>query len=282
MLSVQNYAKFSLLKCYVSTCLSETYLDSETLCDDDNLQTDNYSLIRCDHSSNTKRDGVYSSKLSSTKRASYLQEGIYFQLIIDGKLCHFLTLYRSPDQTQDQFESLAKKYELDLDKISQQNPHLVVILGDFHTRSKNRFKNGNTTKKEISHFIKFRTSSNNWWTDHMLYNSSSCIDLLFTYQPNLITEPGVHPSLHFNFHHQIVFAKFNSKIYYPKPYSREVWHYKNASTDLIICAITAFNWERVFSTTNTNKKVAVFNKAILISLEILLLTKLPHVAIEMN
>lgn len=117
---------------------------------------------------------------------------------------------------------------------------------------------------------------------HILYNSSSYIDLLFTYQPNLITEPGVHPSLHFNCHHQIVFAKFNSNIYCLKPYSREVWHYKNASTDLIICAITAFNWERVFSTINTNKKVAVFNKAILISLEILLLTKLPHVAIEMN
>ena len=27
---------------------------------------------------------------------------------------------------------------------------------------------------------------------HILNTSSSCIDLIFTYQPNLITDPGVH------------------------------------------------------------------------------------------
>ena len=63
----------------------------------------------------------------------------------------------------------------------------------------------------------------------LLQNSSSCIDLIFTPQPNIVVEPGVHPSLHPNCHHQIIFGKFNVKIYYPPPYLREVWHYKEAN-----------------------------------------------------
>ena len=35
---------------------------------------------------------------------------------------------------------------------------------------------------------------------HLLKSSSSCIDLIFTSQPNLITESGIHPSLHPNSH----------------------------------------------------------------------------------
>ena len=35
-------------------------------------------------------------------------------------------------------------------------------------------------------------------------------------------ESGVHTSLHKNCHHQIIYAKFNLKIYYPPPYEREI------------------------------------------------------------
>ena len=36
---------------------------------------------------------------------------------------------------------------------------------------------------------------------HILQPSCSCIDLIFISQANLITESGVHPSLHPNSHH---------------------------------------------------------------------------------
>ena len=98
---------------------------------------------------------------------------------------------------------------------------------------------------------------------HLLQNSSSCIDLIFTSQPNIVVESGVHPSLHPNCHHQIIFVKFNLKIYYPPPYLREVWHYKEANADLIKGAISNFNWEKAFSDTNINEKVSLFNKTIL-------------------
>ena len=48
---------------------------------------------------------------------------------------------------------------------------------------------------------------------HILPNSSSRTDLIFTNQLNLATESEVHPSLHFKYHHQIIFAKLNLKVY---------------------------------------------------------------------
>ena len=95
-----------------------------------------------------------------------------------------------------------------------------------------------------------------------MQSSFSCIDLIFTSQPNIVVESGFHPSLHPNCH-QIIFAKVNFKIYYPPPYLREVWYYKEANADLIKQAINNFNWEKAFSNTNINEKVSLFNKMIL-------------------
>ena len=56
---------------------------------------------------------------------------------------------------------------------------------------------------------------------HVLNNSSS-INLIFTSQPNLGLDSGVHPSLHLNCPHQIVYAKFNVKIHFPPTYEQEI------------------------------------------------------------
>ena len=89
------------------------------------------------------------------------------------------------------------------------------------------------------------------------------MDLLFTSQPNLVVESGVHPSLHPSCHHQVVFAKFILITSYPPPYCREVWHYREANTDLIRNAVSNFNWEKAFYNTNVSKKVSIFNATIL-------------------
>ena len=77
-----------------------------------------------------------------------------------------------------------------------------------------------------------------------------------------MVESSVHPSLHPNCHHQIAFAKFNLMISYPPPYSREVWHYREANIDLIRKAISNFNWEKTFYNTNVTKKVSNVNETI--------------------
>ena len=113
---------------------------------------------------------------------------------------------------------------------------------------------------------------------HILETSSSCIDLVFTSQINLAMESVVHYSLHSSCHHQVVFAKFTLKIYYPPPYSREVLHFKETETDLIRTALNEFIWERAFSNANVNKKVCIFNKSLLNVLS----NFIPHKTISRN
>ena len=178
----------------------------------------------------------------------------------------FITLYRSPSQSQDLFESFKENLELNLESAVQNNPFLVALLGDFNAKSSNWCKNDTTTTegKAIENItLQFGLHQMTDEPTHILESSSSCIDLIFTSQPHLITESGVHPSLHPNSHHQIMFAKFNLKIHYPPPYFREVWHYQDANTDLIRRAITMFDWDRAFVNTNVNEKVLILNRPIL-------------------
>ena len=104
---------------------------------------------------------------------------------------------------------------------------------------------------------------------------NSCIDLIFTSQPNLVMHSGIHPLLHPNCHHQIVFCKIqpDNFIFYPQPCKRLVWHYQQANNDLIKPVIEQFDWEKSFSNLEVNKQVSVFSEAIMNNFEILLSTK---------
>ena len=97
---------------------------------------------------------------------------------------------------------------------------------------------------------------------HNVEDSSSCIDLIFTSQPILVMESGMHSSLHPNCHHQIIYAKFNRKIYYSPPYERKIWHYEKAKVDHIRKSIDESSWERFFANTSVNNKIHMFNKTI--------------------
>ena len=117
------FTKVSLLSADISVhnfdiiCLSETYINSEIPSDDENLEIPGYNLVREDHPS--KRGGVcvyYKSSLPfRVINVKYFQESISFELRIRGKCCRFSCLYRSPSQTQDEFETFLKNFELTLD-----------------------------------------------------------------------------------------------------------------------------------------------------------------------
>ena len=195
----------------------------------------------------------------------YLQEWLIFEILFNGKSRNFISLYRSPSQSSDSFEEFADNLQLSLDKISNQNPFLTVVLGDFYTKSSNWYKHNKTTYKGskidavtsqfgLQQLIKEPTQ--------ILENSSSCIDLVFTSHPSLVMESGIHPSLHWGCHHQITYAKFNLQIDYPSPYEREIWHYQKANTDQIRKAIEQFSWDSSFKNLEVNEMVFLFNKTI--------------------
>ena len=146
-ISAHNYTNLFLLKAYNAIhkfhiiCLSETYPDSSTTSDDDDLKISGYNLTRSDHPSNNKRDGVciYYKNFLPLRLLSiqYLQECINFKLNIGVKICNFISLYRSPSQTQDEFEKFIDNLKLNLDILCQNNPFLIVLIGDLNAKSKN-------------------------------------------------------------------------------------------------------------------------------------------------
>ena len=166
--------------------------------------------MRAVHPTNTKRGGVciYYKKCLPLRVLNiiFLNECINFELRIGDKTCNFVVLCRSPSQSQDVFESFCENFERTLDNLA------IGAIGDFNAKSTNWCANDRTSFEgnKIEHITsQFGLSQIINEPTHILDSSSSCIDLIFTSQPELVTESGVHPSLHQNCHHQIIYAKFN-------------------------------------------------------------------------
>ena len=132
--------------------------------------------------------------------------------MIGDKQCNFVALYRSPSENQDEFESFSKKLKITLDKLALDNLFMLVVIGDLNAKSKNWYPldrttyKGNTIETITSHFGLHQLIHD---PTHILEKLSSCIDLIFTSQPNMIVNSGIYSSLHANCHHQIVFEKFD-------------------------------------------------------------------------
>ena len=120
--------------------LSEIYLDSSNLSHNENFTFSGYNVVRADHPSNTKKGGVciyFKNSLPlKVLDIQLLQECINFEIKIADKTCNFISLYRSPSQSKDEFESFADNLELNLDSIALRNPYLIVVLGDFNAQTK--------------------------------------------------------------------------------------------------------------------------------------------------
>ena len=167
---------------------------------------------------------------------NYLQECICLDLKIGSKLCTIVSRYRSPSQSADEFDNFLNKLNLTMESITQKNPFLNVFIGDFNAKSSKWWIDDKTTQEGLNKenlLSQFSLSQVINEPTHLSQNFNSCIDLRFTNQQNLFTDLGIHPSLHSNCHHQIIYGKFNLKIFYPPPYERHLWDYKHANTDMI-------------------------------------------------
>ena len=188
-ISAHSLIKLSLLKPYIAihkydvVCLSETYLNASISNDDDSLDVSGHNLFRTDHPSNTNRGGVciyYRNSLSfKTFGIHCLQECINFEIMIEGKLCRFVSLYRAQNQSQDDFESFANNFELNIDAVTANNLFLTVVLGDLNIKSNLWFK-GDKASYEGS---KIDAITSLFGLQHLIYepthfvaDSSSCID----------------------------------------------------------------------------------------------------------
>ena len=136
-----------------------------------------------------------------------------------------------------------------LNDIILKKTFFLIILGDFNARTRCWWSLYKQSKEGDSLFLISSTSGYTQLINsgtHIIGHSSSCIDLIFSQQPNLVTSIGVHASLHNNWHHQITFAHINPFIEYPPPNHHLIRDYSNADI-LSIRKFTSFiNWSHLF------------------------------------
>ena len=151
-------------------------------------------------------------------RLLYLNECLVLEINIQNKKGFVISLYQSPNQSKDEFDQFLLNFELLISGRISQNPHFILVTGDFNARSYSCWKNDLTTSEgnQLDTItLSYGLSQLICEPTHILPNSSWCTDLIFINQNNLIMDSGVHFSLHPKCNHQIVYAKLNLKIEYP-------------------------------------------------------------------
>ena len=186
---------------------------------------------------------------------SYFDQCLLCEVTCQNEKGYIAVIYRSPSQSCSEFEDFLFNLEKLINQIKQLKPSFTIILGDFNARSSDWWPD-DITSPEGTHINSLISmyGFDQLISDptHILPASSSCIDLIFTDQPNLVVDSVIHPSLHINCHHQITYCNILMTVYLP-PYERLVWDYKRANESVINAALNKVDWEFLFSNKSVNK-----------------------------
>ena len=171
--------------------LFESYLDSSVSSDDDNLYIKDYKLVTADRLENLKRGDVCVYLMESLPVRCllnpYLKESLTFEVTINSKRGCLVSMYRSPSQNSDDFNSFTTNLEKLVLNISSTN--FIIMIGDFNAKSRNWPYNDTTTAEGTQlHYLTSLYGLKQVITEPtlILENSSSCIDLLsFQISPTL-------------------------------------------------------------------------------------------------
>ena len=187
-----------------------------------------------------------------------LNECLVLEIRIGGEKCFFSCLYRSPSQGREEFESFCTDFDLFLSNINDLSPACSIITGDFNARSTKWWKldKENLEGREINIITRAAVYSQLInQSKHLTKYFLSCIDLIFTSNPNLINSSVVEMSLFEKCHHNIVCGKTDFKIPIPPPYMREVWDYKNATVESVKRFVSGIDWDFLFRGNLSPKKL---------------------------
>ena len=167
-------------------CLSEAFLNSSIQSYDHKLKIDGYNLIRSDHPSDSKKGGVciyYKEHITLIRRDDLctLDNCLVTEIRSQNEKCFLTCAYRSPSQSEEEFEIFCTKFDILLSQINDEFPLCSIVTGDFNARCTNWGKDNitNSGGREIASL-----TSSACYTQiidkptHVINNSMSCIDLL--------------------------------------------------------------------------------------------------------
>ena len=145
-------------------------------------------------------------------------ESIVVELKFGRKKNFFSVVYRSPSYSYGsaQFELFLSNFESLYENIKKENPFCMYFAGDYNCHSQLWYNDGKTDAEgreyvELASILGL-TQLINEPTNFEPNKNPSCIDLIFTDQPNLVIESGTRPSLDNFCHHQITYCRMNFQI----------------------------------------------------------------------
>ena len=121
--------------------LSETYLNETVKNEDIIIYGFSTEIFRSDHPSGDKQGGVrvyFKENLPVKRRKDLeiLQETVICEISLGRKKVFFVALYRSPNQSNEDFEEFYHKLQDNLDQIKELKPHCMILMGDFNCHTK--------------------------------------------------------------------------------------------------------------------------------------------------
>ena len=191
-----------------------------------------------------------------------LPECLVTEIRMEKKKCFFTSLYRSPAQSSDEFDTLCSNLNLFLSNINDLNPASSVVISDSNARN-SKWWSSDTETFERRTIHSLTTSAG--YTQlidqpmHVIPNSSSCIDLIFASNPNVICNSGIELCLFNKFHHNLISEELNFII----PNAECIWR-----------SISIVDWNFLFQATSVNREVMIFNKYLRIIFHNFILNKL--------
>ena len=66
---------------------------------------------------------------------TYLNESLLCEVAIGSEKCIIGTVYRSPNENSDEFESFLSNFEFLFQNISNRNSYLTLLFGDYNARN---------------------------------------------------------------------------------------------------------------------------------------------------
>ena len=272
-LTAHDSTKISLLQAYITQrnydiiCLTETFLNSSILSDDNRIKIDGYNLIRSDHPSDSKKGGVcicYKEHTPLILRddINTLDNCLVTEIRSQNEKCFLSCIYHSPSQNQEEFKNFCTNFDILLTNINDELPLCSTVTGDFNARCSRWWKN-DITNLQGQELDSAGYNQIIGKPTHVINTSMSCIDLIFCTNQSVISNHGVDVSIFDKCHHNIIYGKINICVPLPPTYVQEVWDYQKVNIENIKKAISNFDWNKAFENLSVDGKVDFLNKTLL-------------------
>ena len=163
-------------------------------------------------------------------------------------------------QSYNELERFCANFDLLLSNINNFYPTCAIFFGDFNAKCSKWCAPDKSNTAGIEPDNITTTSGYNQMIDkptRCINELSSCIDLIFSSNVDLMKNCGVEQSLYETCHHNIIYGTLNFNIPLLVPYFREIWDYKDPNIECIHKSINNFDWTRAFQNRNRNDQYRI-------------------------